>query len=175
MAGDEVGDHLERHIGDLAVPGIEHAAPDGLVVGDGVLVQVVLLAAVQTGIGGEHALELADGGGNHGAVVPGGGLHGLAAHTLKAAVEPVENRQVGLADPAVAPHALGKVDRAAHDHDVLDHEDVVVKPDVVEVVHGVLDTAPLSVLVEVGLVLVQIAEAAAALSRGMGLAIPEIL
>ena len=142
--------------------------------GDGVLVKVILLAAVQTGVRGEHALELADGRGDHGTIVPGGGLHGLAAHTLEAAVEPVENRKIGLADPAVAPYTLGKVDQAAHDQNVLDHEDVVVQPDHVEVVHGVLDTAPLSVLVEIGLVLVQIAEAAAALFSGMRLAEPEI-
>ena len=136
MAGDEVRDHLQRDICDLAVPGIEHTAPYRLVVGDRVLVEVVLLSAVQAGVGGEHALELADGRTDHGAVVPGRGLHRFSPHSFKAAVEPVQNRQIGLADPAIAPDTLGKVERAAHDHDVFHHENIVVQPDHVKVVQG---------------------------------------
>ena len=134
------------------------------------LVSVILLAAVESGVGDEHVLELGDGRVDHAAVVPCGGLQSLAAQTFKAAVEPVQNGQIGLADPAVAPHALGEVDEAAELDDVGYHVDVVVQPDVVEVVHGVLDATPLSVLVKAGLVLVELAEAALA----VGLAVPEI-
>ena len=171
VAGDEVRDHLHRDVRQLAVPGIEHAAPDGLVVGNVVMPSVVLLAAAEVGVGGEHALELEDGRVDHAAVVPRGGLQALATHAFHAAVEPVQNRQVGLADPAVAPHALGKVDKAAVADNVHDHVRVVVHPDVVEVVHGVFETTPLSVLVQTGLVNVEIAQAALL----MGLAVPEIM
>ena len=133
--------------------------------------EVVLLAVVELGVGGEHALELADGLADHAAVVPRGGLHGLAAQTLKAAVEPVEHGQIGLSDPAVSHHALGKGERAVEPHDVRHHVDVVVHPYHIEVVQRVLDAAPLSVLVEAGLVEIEVAQAALL----MGLAAPEIL
>ena len=171
VAGDEVRNHLHRDVRQFAVPGIEHAAPDGLVVGNVVMPSVVLLAAAEVGVGGEHALELEDGRVDHAAVVPRGGLQALAAHAFHAAVEPVQNRQVGLADPAVTPHALGKVDEAAVADNVHDHVRVVVHPDVVEVVHGVFETTPLSVLVQTGLVNVEIAQTALL----MGLAVPEIM
>ena len=70
VAGDEVRDHLHRDVRQLAVPGIEHAAPDGLVVGNVVMPSVVSLAAAEVGVGGEHALELEDGRVDHAAVVP---------------------------------------------------------------------------------------------------------
>ena len=170
VAGDEVRDHLHRDIRQFAVPGIEHTAPDGLVVGNVVVPSVVSLAAVEVGVGGEHALELEDGRVDHAAVVPCRGFQRLAAHTFHAAVEPVENRQVGLADPAVAPHALGEVDEAAVADNIHDHVRVVVHPDVVEVVHGVFETAPLSVLVQTGLVNIEVAQTALL----MGLAVPEV-
>ena len=126
---------------------------------------------MQVGVGGEHTLELEDGRIDHGAIVPCGGFQALTAHAFHAAVEPVQNRQVRLADPAVAPHALGEVDEAAVADNVHDHVRVVVHPDVVEVVHGVFETTPLSVLVQTGLVNVEIAQAALL----MGLAVPEIM
>ena len=52
-----------------------------------------------------------------------------------------------------------------------DHMHIVVHPDVVEVVHGVFETTPLSVLVQTGLINVEIAQAALL----MGLAVPEIM
>ena len=171
VAGDEVRDHFHRDVRQFAVPGIEHAAPDGLVVGNVVMPSVVSLAAVEVGVGGEHTLELEDGRIDHTAVVPRRGLQALAAHAFHAAVEPVQNRQVGLADPAITPYALGKVDEAAVADNVHDHVRVVVHPDVVEVVHGVFETTPLSVLVQTGLVNVEIAQAALL----MGLAVPEIM
>ena len=103
--------------------------------------------------------------------MPRGGLQALATHAFHAAVEPVQNRQVGLADPAVAPHALGKVDKAAVADNVHDHVRVVVQPDVIEVEHRVLYAAPLTVLVKAGLVLQDIAETTLAVR----LAVPEIL
>jgi hypothetical protein len=52
--------------------------------------------------------------------------------------------------------------------------EVVVPPDHVHVVEGVLHAAPFSVLEKAGLVLVQLAQTAAALLGGVGLAVPEI-
>ena len=87
----------------------------------------------------------------------------------------MDNGQIGLAHPAIAPGALDKVDGIVGVlQDIQDHMHIVVAPDIVHVVEGVLDAAPLSVLVQVGLVLVQIAETAAALFGGVGLAEPEI-
>ena len=170
MAGDEIGDHLHCHIVEVVAPGIEYAAPDGLVMGHGVIPGIGLLAPVELGVGHEHALELAYGLVDHASVMPGGGSQGFAPHALHAPVEPVEHRQVGLAHPAVAPHALGKVYRAAHLHDVLHHEYVVIEPDHVEVVQGIFYASPLPVLIKAGLILIQFPQAALA----VGLAVPEV-
>ena len=171
VAGDKVGDHFQRNVLELIGPGVEHTAPDGLVMGNGVIVCVVLLAAVQLGVCNEHAHELDDGRVDHAAIVPCGGLQSLAAHTFHAAVEPVQNGQIGLADPAVAPYALCKVHDAAVLHNVHDHVDVVIQPDVIEVVHRVLYAAPLSVLVKAGLIFADVSQTALT----MGLAVPEVL
>ena len=135
---------------------------------------VVLLAAVQPGVGIEHGHELIDGCIDHCTVVPCGSSKSLAAQTFEAAVEPMENGQVGLADPAVSPNALDEIDNAAVLNDIRYHVQVIVQPNVMEVVEGVLYTAPLSVLVKTGLGQVVVAQAAAAFFCGMGLAIPEI-
>ena len=177
VAGDEVGDHLH---GDVAVagvdPGIEHGTAGGLVGVDAGLVGFVLLAAVETGIGVEEVADLLNGGADHGPVVPGGGGQSFPAHALQAALEPVDNGQVGLAHPAIAPGALDEVDGVIGVlEDIGDHVDVVIAPDHVHVVEGVLDASPLSVLEKAGLVLVQLAQTAAALFGGVGLAAPEIL
>ena len=66
---------------------------------------------------------------------------------------------------------LRKVDEAAVADNVHDHVRVVVQPDVIEVVHGVGEATPLSVLVQTGLVNVEIAQTALL----MGLAVPEIM
>ena len=78
---------------------------------------------------------------------------------------------VVLADGADVLGILRKVDEAAVADNVHDHVRVVVHPDVVEVVHGVFETTPLSVLVQAGLINVEIAQAALL----MGLAVPEIM
>ena len=174
MAGDEVGDHLQRDCLEFVAPAVEHTAPYGLLHCHGVVPCVVLLAAVQLGICIEHGHELIDGRVDHCAIVPCGGAQSLAAHALEAAVEPVQNGQIGLAYPAVAPNALCKVDEAAVLHYVHYHVQVVIHPNVMEVIEGVLYAAPFSVLVKAGLGQVVIAEATAAFFCGMGLAIPKI-
>ena len=131
---------------------------------------LVVLAAVQVGVGTEHAHELPDGLVDHGPVVPAGGLHCLAAQALEAAVEPVHDGQVGLPDPAVAPDALHKRHGPAVAHDVVHQHAVVIQPDAVEVVHRVLETAPFPVLIQAGLGQVQLAE----LALPVGLAVPEV-
>ena len=83
----------------------------------------------------------------------------------------MQNGQIGLADPAISPDALGEIDDAAVLHYVGHHVDVVVQPDVVEVVHGVLDATPLSVFVQTGLVNVEIAQTALLVR----FAVPEIM
>ena len=177
MAGDEVGNHLDREVLIAGVlPRIEQRAAGRLVGVDRVHVGVVLLAAVQTGIGVEEVADLVDRGADHCTVVPCGGRERFAAHALQAALEPVDNGQIGLAHPAVAPGALDEVDRVVGElEDIQDHVYIVVAPDVVHVVEGVLDAAPLSVLEKAGLVLIQLAETAAALFGGVRLAVPEIL
>ena len=138
--------------------------------GDVVVPLVVVLSAAQVAVSLEHAHKLLDGHAHHGPVVPGAGPQGGAPETFQTPVEPVQHRQIGLAQPAVAPEALGEQDGAAVLHDVGDHHAVVIQPDVVEVVHGVLEAAPLAVLVEAGLVHVQIAQTTL-LGR---LAVPEV-
>ena len=102
--------------------------------------------------------------------MPGGGGERRPAHALEAAVKPVHDGQVGLTHPAVAPDALGEIHHAAVFHDVVHHHAVVVEPDAVEVVHRVLEAAPLAVLVEAGLGDVQVAQA----PLSVRLAVPEI-
>ena len=85
-------------------------------------------------------------------------------------VKPVKHRQVGLADPAVAPHALHEHAKAVELHEIADHVDVVVQPYHVEIIEGILHAAPLAVLVKSGLILVEVAQTALA----VGLAIPEV-
>ena len=82
----------------------------------------------------------------------------------------MEHGQIGLAHPPVAPYALGKYNRTAVAHDVIDHHTVVVKPDIVEVVKGVFYTPPFAVLIKTGFGQVQVAQTALAVR----LAIPEI-
>ena len=156
---------------ELIRPGIEHTAPYRFLMGDGMVVIIVLLTVVQLRVGGEHTLELLDGHTDHGAVVPRGGAQRLAAKTLQTAVEPVQDRKIGLADPAVAPHALEEGKRLLALENVRHHLPIVVQPDVVEVIHRVLYAAPLTVLVKAGFVLKDIAETPLA----VGLAVPEIL
>ena len=171
VAGDKIRDHLERNVFEFIRPRIEHAAPYRFLVGDGMVIIIILLAVVQLRVGGEHTLELLNGHADHGAVVPRGGTQRLAAESLQAAVEPVQNRKIGLADPAVAPHALEEGQRLFALENVRHHLRVVVQPDVVEVVHRVLYAAPLTVLVKAGLVLQDITETTLAVR----LAVPEIL
>ena len=123
VAGDEVGDHLHRHVLVAGVlPGVEQSAAGRLIGEDGVLVGVVFLAAVQTGVGVEEGADLVDGGGDHRAVMPGGGVQRLAAHALQAALEPVDDGQIGLAHPAVAPGALEEIDGVIGElQDIGDH------------------------------------------------------
>ena len=171
MAGDKIRDHFQRDMLEFVSPWIKHAAPYRFLVGDGVVVVVVLFSAVKSRIGGEHALELLDRYADHAAVMPRGGAQRLAAKPLQAAVEPVQNRKIGLADPTVAPNALEKGKRLFALEDVRHHHTVVIQPDVVEIVHRVLYAAPLTVLVKAGFILQKVAETALA----MRLAVPEIL
>ena len=170
MAGDEIGDHLKRHVVQIVAPRVEDAAGNGLVVGDMLFPAFVLLAAVELLVGGEHGLELADGLARHAAVVPGRTAKRRPAHAFEAAVEPVHDGKVGLAHPAVAERALYEIGQVAVLHDIGDHVGVVVQPDHVEVVEGILHAAPFTVLVEARAGDVQIAEA----SFLMRLAVPEI-
>ena len=171
MAGDKIRDHFQRDMLEFVSPWIKHAAPYRFLVGDVMVVVVVLLSAVKSRIGGEHALELLDRYADHAAVMPRGGAQRLAAKPLQAAVEPVQNRKIGLADPTVAPNALEEGKRLFALEDVRHHHTVVIQPDVVEIVHRVLYAAPLTVLVKAGFILQKVAETALA----MGLAVPEIL
>ena len=174
MAGYEVRDHLKRNCLELVAPAVEHTAPSGFLHCHGVVPGVVLLAAVQSGVGVEHAHELVNGCIDHCTIVPCGCSQSFAAQTFKATVEPVENGQIGLTYPAISPNALDEVDNAAILHDVHYHVQVIVQPNVVEVVEGILYATPLSVLVKTGLGQVVIAQATAAFFCGMRLAIPEI-
>ena len=78
--------------------------------------QLIVLAAVELGVGGEHTHELPYRLAGHGPVMPGGGGERGAAQALEAAVVPVHDGEVGLPYPAVAPDALGKVHDAAVAH-----------------------------------------------------------
>ncbi len=170
VAGDEIGNHLQRNIIHDVSPGIEDVAGDGLIVGDGVLPVFVFLAAVKLLVGSEHAHELADGFICHAAVVPGGGCESRAAQALKPAVEPVHDSEVSLAHPAVAHGSRKEGEGIVARKDVGHHMNVVVKPDHMEIVHGVLEAAPLAVLIEAGVADVEVAEP----SLLVGLAVPEI-
>ena len=173
MAGDEIGDHLQGDVLHFLAEGIENAAPHRLVVGDGLVVPRLdlLIPLVGVQVVAEHLHELVDSGVGHGPIVQRTGAQRLTPQALHAAVEPVEHRQIGLAHPAIAPAALGKGPDAAVTHHIVDQHTVVVQPHLVEIVEGVLHTAPLAVLVQSGLVAVQVAQAALA----VGLAVPEIL
>ncbi len=170
MAGDKVRDHFQRNVLELVGPRIEDAAPDGLFVRHGVLIVVIVLAAVELCVGSEHALELLNGHADHRTVVPRRGAKRVAAEALQAAVKPVQHGEIGLADPAVTPNALEEGDGVFALENVGDHLAVVVEPNVVEVVEGVLHAAPLAVLIEAGLVEHDVAEAAFTVR----LAVPEI-
>ena len=164
VAGDEIGDHLQGNVLHLLAEGVEDAAPHGFVVGHGLVVLGPdLVGLVQVQVVAEHLHELEDGGVDHAPIVPRAGPQRLAPETLHAAVEPVQHRQIGLAHPAIAP-------AAAVAHDIVDHHAVVIQPHLVEVVEGVLDAAPLPVLIQAGLVHVQVAQAALA----GGLAVYEV-
>lgn len=173
MAGDEIGDHLQGDVLHFLAEGIENAAPHRLVVGDGLVVPRLdlLIPLVGVQVVAEHLHELVDSGVGHGPIVQRTGAQRLTPQALHAAVEPVEHGQIGLAHPAIAPAALGKGPDAAVAHHIVDQHTVVVQPHLVEIVEGVLHTAPLAVLVQSGLVAVQVAQAALA----VGLAVPEIL
>ncbi|CDB44482.1 unknown [Firmicutes bacterium CAG:240] len=175
VAGYEVRDHFQSNCLKLVAPAVEHTAPYGFLHCHGVIPCIVLLSAVESGIGIEHCHELIDGRVDHCAIMPCGAAQSLAAHAFHAAVKPVQNGQIGLAYPTVAPYALCKVDKAAVLHYVHYHVDVVVQPNIIEVVEGVLYAAPLSMLVNTGLREVIFTEAATAFFCGMGLAIPKIL
>ena len=106
--------------------------------------------------------------------VPCGCGECFASHTFKASVEPVHYCQVSLAHPSVSPGTLEELNEslraAAVNHDVANDHSVVVQPDVVEVVHGILETTPLSVLIKTCLRYIQVAKT----SFTVRLAIPEV-
>ena len=172
VAGDEIGDHLQGNVLVLLAEGVEDAAPDGLVMGHGlVMAGLGLLALLDVQVVGEHLHELIDGGVGHGPVVQRAGTQRLAPQALHAAVEPVEHGQIGLTHPAIAPAALEEGDQSAVAHHVVHQHGVVIHPHLMEIVEGVLHAAPLAVLVKAGLVAVQVAQTALA----VGLAVPEVL
>ncbi len=159
MAGDEVGDHLQGDVLHFLAEGIENAAPHRFIVGDGLVMPRLdlLIPLVGVQVVAEHLHELVDSGVGHGPIVQRTGAQRFTPQALHTAVEPVEHGQVGLAHPAVAPTALGKGPNAAVAHHIVDQHTVVVQPHLVEIVEGVLHTAPLPVLVQSGLVAVQVA------------------
>ena len=172
---DKIWDHFYCHIAVLIAPRIEDAAPKSLIVCDGVIVPIILLAFVKFGVSYEHVHELYYTGIDHASVMPSGTFKSFASHALQASVEPVHDRQVGLAYPAVSPYAFGEGDKAAVFHDVDHHVEIVVAPDVPEVVHGVFDTAPFSVLIQASLVFQYLAKPASAFLGRMRFAVPEII
>ena len=70
----------------------------------------------------------------------------------------MHNGQVILAQPAVTEYALQGCDGILGSEDGFDCAAVVVQPDRIEVIESVFESTPLSVLVQTGLVLVQIAK-----------------
>ena len=82
----------------------------------------------------------------------------------------MENRKIGLSDPTVTPETLCKNNGAAVFHNVHYHLEIVVAPDVPEIVTGVFDTSPFSVFVKPGFILKDITETA----FPVGFAVPEI-
>ena len=135
VAGDEVRDHLQRDIDEAAVPErVEDAAGHGLVVKDRLFPELGLFPVVEPEVSGKHAHELFDRGISHAAVVPRRRAQCGAAHAFHAAVIPVEDRDVGLSDPAVPPEAFEEGQRFFGGQDVADHGAVRVAPDAGEII-----------------------------------------
>ena len=87
----------------------------------------------------------------------------------------MHNSEVCLAHPAISHGSLGESNNALRTatvfHNICNHVSVVVKPDHVEVIHGVFYATPLTVLVKSCVADIEITKA----SLFMGLAIPEVL
>ena len=161
VARDEVRDHLQRDVDKTAVPErVEDAAGNGLVVEDRLFPELVVFT-VEPYIASEHAHELFDGGMGQAAIVPGGGAQCRSADTFHAAVIPVEDRDVGLAEPAVTPDALEEPQRFFGGQDVRHHHAVVVAPDAVEIIERIFETAPFSVAIQSRRLDIEVAEVAA--------------
>ena len=159
MYANEIRNHLNGDmIEALISPGIENGAGDSLIMSQSIVPVLVAFSAVEVCVSSTQAAELADGLQNHAVVCPAGCLHGLSAGAFQAAVEPVHNGQVILAQPAVTERALQYSNGILAFQNRDDSIDVVVQPDHVEVVHGIFEATPLSVFVQTGLVFVQIAK-----------------
>ena len=160
MAGNKIRNHFHRNRHEFAVPWIEDAAPYRFIDSYGMLMLVIDFTAVDFGIGFEHSLELTDGRCNHGTIMPGRCLHCFAPEALQTTVKPVQNRKIGLAHPAITPETLCKSDRTAHLHDVHHHLEIIVAPDVPEIIACVFYASPFSVLVKAGFILQNISQTA---------------
>ena len=170
MASDKVRDHLHGNSCKLPVPWIENTAPGCLINGNVVLMGFIDPSAVDFAVSSKHALELPDGSRYHPTVMPGRSFERFSPQALQPSVKPVKHRQVGLADPAVAPDAFCKSNRPSHLHDIHYHVRIVVAPDVPEIIPGIRNAAPLSVFIKPGLRLQDFTQAA----FPVGFSVPEI-